>query len=125
MITIKVKGDWKKTTNFLIAAQRLRFESILHRYGKEGVAALSANTPVDSGITSTSWRYSLAKTRSGYKIDWYNTHTNNGVNVAILIQYGHGTGTGGYVQPTDYINPAMKSIFNKFADDLWQEVKSL
>ena len=99
--------------------------SILRRYGQAGVAALSSATPIDSGLTASSWDFSVNHDRLGYTIEWFNTHENRGVVIAILIQYGHGTGTGGYVQPTDYINPAMAPIFDKLADELWKEVQRL
>ena len=125
MIRLKVKGDWRKTENFLNRAQKMNVLSILRRYGQAGVAALSSATPIDSGLTASSWDFSVNHDRLGYTIEWFNTHENRGVVIAILIQYGHGTGTGGYVQPTDYINPAMAPIFDKLADELWKEVQRL
>jgi len=99
--------------------------SILQRYGPIGVNALANATPKDSGLTALSWDYSIEKHGSGYDLNWFNTHENNGTVIAILIQYGHGTGTGGYVPPNDFINPAMKPVFDKIAEDIWKEVSNL
>ncbi len=125
MITFKHKGDFKKTDRFLSGAQKLKIQSLLKRYGAEGVAALAAGTPVASGITANSWDFSITKSKWGYTIAWSNSHENQGANIAILIQYGHGTGTGGYVPPIDYVNPAMRPIFERIAEDIWKEVSSL
>lgn len=125
MITISQKGNFKSTEKFLREAQRMKVKSILDNYGARGVSALSAATPKDSGETALSWNYRITMDSWGYNITWYNTNVNNGAIIAILIQYGHGTGTGGYVQPNDYINPAMKPIFDAMAEDLWKEVTSL
>ena len=94
----------------------------LDRYGQMGVNALASATPVDTGLTAQSWKYRIVKTRGRYTIEWYNTNVHNGSNVAILIQYGHGTGTGGFVQGRDYINPATRPIFDQIADDVWRKV---
>lgn len=125
MITIRQKGDFKNTERFLSKARQLNVRSILQRYGDKGVLALAAATPVDSGKTSTSWDYRITTSNWGYSIGWFNSNINNGVPVAIIIQYGHGTGTGGYVPPRDYINPAMKSIFDPMAEEIWKEVSRL
>jgi hypothetical protein len=125
MITFKQKGSFKKTETFLRNGQRLNVIAILRRYGDIGVSALSAATPSDSGLTANSWDYQIERSQWGWQITWTNTHENKGANIAILIQYGHGTGTGGYVPPNDYINPAMKPVFDKMADDIWKEVSSL
>ncbi len=125
MLTVKHKGDWKKTTAYLEKAQKLQVKKILDKYGSAGVSALSNATPKDSGLTAASWDFTVKTTGAGYSIEWYNTNVNNGAVIAILIQYGHGTGTGGYIPPTDYINPAMKPIFDKLAEDIWKEVSSL
>lgn len=122
MITITQKGDFKNTEKFLNRAQKLNYMNILNKYGAMGVSELAKATPKDSGITAASWDFNIELQSGGYTINWFNTHTNNGVVIAILIQYGHGTGNGGYVQPRDYINPAMKPIFEKMAEDIWKEV---
>lgn len=125
MFTIKQKGTWKDSTEFLKRAQNLKVRSILERYGSAGVSALAMATPKDSALTASSWDFKITTTARGYSIEWYNTNVNKGANIAILIQYGHGTGTGGYVPPTDYINPVMKPIFDKIAEDMWKEVSDL
>ncbi len=125
MITFKHKGDFKKTERFLSRAKKLKIQSLLKRYGAEGVAALAAGTPVASGTTANSWDYSITRSKWGYTITWSNSHVNQGANIAILIQYGHGTGTGGYVPPIDYVNPAMKPIFDRIAEEIWKEVSNL
>ena len=125
MLSIKQKGDWKRTEAYLKKAQQLKLRSILDKYGSAGVSALATATPKDSSLTASSWAFKVTTTPVGYSIEWYNTNVNRGANIAILIQYGHGTGTGGYVPPRDYINPAMKPIFDKIAADLWKEVSNL
>lgn len=92
--------------------------------GRRGVEALSAATPVDTGATSQSWRYEINLDRTRTTLTWLNTNTVNGVNIAIILQYGHGTGTGGYVAGKDYINPAIKPIFDDIANSVWKEVTS-
>lgn len=96
--------------------------SILDKYGRAGCEALASITPVDTGETAHSWEYEINKTNTGYTITWNNTHVNKGVNIAIILQYGHGTGTGGYVEGVDYINPALRPVFQNFADDAWREM---
>ena len=124
MITYTVSGDYSKTDKFLKSMQNGDLFSNLDRYGKMGVRALADNTPEESGLTSDSWGYRVIKSRTRPGIEWYNRNVNDGANIAILIQYGHGTGTGGYVQGIDYINPAIRPIFNKIVDDIWSQVKS-
>lgn len=126
MISITGKGDFKKTSSFLTAMQNNgpRIMRVLEQYGKAGVAALEKVTPVDSALTAESWDYEVEKTRSGYSITWTNTNLVDGVPIAILLQYGHGTGTGGYVQGTDYINPALRPIFDKISTEAWKAVTS-
>lgn len=125
MITIKQTGDWKKTEEFLKKAKNLQIRSILEKFGSAGISALSKSTPMDSGLTASSWEYVINVTQTGYSIEWRNNNVVNGVNIALLIQYGHGTGTGGYVPPRDYINPAIKPIMDQLAEDIWKEVSSL
>lgn len=126
MIEITTKGEWPNTLAFLKRLQKGDNFSDLDRYGRMGVEALSRATPSHhSGLTSRSWEYRIIKgTKPG--IEWYNTNIPPGGNtpVAILIQYGHGTGTGGYVQGYDYINPAARPIFDKIADEIWKKVNS-
>lgn len=124
MVTIEFshKGDFKKTSMFLKDIQKLGIDAVLDRYGKAGVEALSAATPKDSGKTAASWTYQIEKTKGSTSISWSNTNVNKGVNIAVVLQYGHGTGTGGWVEGIDYINPALKPIFQKIADEAWEEI---
>lgn len=122
MIKITQKGDWKKTDLFLDRIKSLFKNGVFDKYGKAGVDALRASTPIDSGETANSWSYNVSRDHSRVVISWENSHINQGVPIAIILQYGHGTGTGGYVQGRDYINPAMKRIFENMADELWREV---
>lgn len=98
--------------------------STLERYGAEGVRALASSTPVESGLTANSWAFEVRNSGNSWTIAWTNSNIVGGVPVAILLQYGHGTGTGGYVQGIDYINPAVRPIFDKIAEDVWKAVKS-
>lgn len=122
MISIRVKGSFSNTERFLKKASKPSYRDILTKYAEMGVNALSAATPVRSGETASSWSYEIEDTGSGYNIVWKNSHINNGVNIAIILQYGHGTGTGGYVQGIDYINPALHDIFDGMANDAWKEI---
>jgi hypothetical protein len=122
MIGITSTGDFKKTDDFLKRLQRRDPYSGLARYGEMGVEALSRATPLDSSLTANSWNYRIIKgKRPG--IEWYNTNVVNGTPVVILLQYGHATGTGGYVSGRDFINPAIKPIFDKIANDVWKKVR--
>lgn len=123
MIKIKHKGNFRNTEMFLNNAKATNVQ-ILERYGQEGVRALSSATPVDSGETATSWSYKVLNTQTGYKIEWLNSHVVDGVPITILLQYGHGTRNGGFVQGRDFINPAIQPIFDKLANELWREVSS-
>lgn len=125
MITFKQKGNFKNTERFFSRAQQMNVQSILAKYGSEGVSALSKATPVETGLTARSWDFTTGVSKWGYTIEWFNRHENSGVNVAIILQYGHGTGTGGYVQGRDYINPAMRSVFDKMTAEIWKEVSNL
>lgn len=121
MITFSHKGDFKKTFNFLKKAQKLDFTT-LSRYGDLGLQALYSATPKDSGRTADSWYYQIIETTKGYSLQFLNSNIVDGVPIAIILQYGHGTGTGGYVQGRDYINPAIRPIFDDIARNLWKEV---
>lgn len=103
---------------------RFNISDILNGYGQIGVDALISATPVRSGLTAGSWGYEVTRTSDQYKITWTNTHMHEGVAIAVLIQYGHGTGTGGYVQGIDYINPAIRPIFEEIANSVWKAVTS-
>lgn len=121
MVTFSRKGDFRKTFNFLKRAKKLNF-SILERYGELGVRALADNTPVDTGLTAASWKFRIVQDGDGVSIEWYNTNVKDGQVIAILIQYGHATKNGGFVQGVDYINPALRPIFDQISKDLWKEV---
>jgi len=122
MIRFRHKGDFKKTMSFFEHILRADYMRVLKRYGEEGVKALAAATPVDTGKTASQWRYEILQGRGRVSICFHNDHVNDGVNIAIILQYGHGTGTGGYVQGIDYINPAIAPVFNHMADAAWREV---
>lgn len=122
MITWSHKGDFSKTTKFLEKAKGLINASIFDKYGKAGVEALASSTPKDTGTTAESWYYEIEKSNGGVTINWKNSNINKGVLIAVILQYGHGTGTGGYVSGTDYINPAMRPVFDQIANDIWKEV---
>lgn len=119
---ITVKGDLVKTKRFLERAKNLFKLGVFDKYGKAGVNALQAATPIESGETANSWSYKIVRSSGYVSIEWSNSHINEGVSIAIILQYGHGTGTGGYVEGRDYINPAMRPIFDEMADELWREV---
>jgi len=121
-IVISHKGDFSKTFRFLKKIRSKSFYKELEKYGKIGVDALRDATPKDTGKTSESWGYQIKTTGSSATITWTNSNTNKGINIVLLIQYGHGTRGGGYVQGRDFINPAMKPIFDKIAKDVWLEV---
>lgn len=122
MITFKQKGDFSYTKNFLQSALELFGKSDLDRYGRMGVEALAANTPVDTGLTAASWQYEIRHTNNGATIYWYNTNVQNGENIAIILQYGHSTKNGYYVAGRDYINPALQPVFEQIAEEAWNEV---
>ena len=122
MITFKQKGDFSKLTRFLERAKEAVHLGNLDKYGQAGVEALAAATPVDSGKTASSWYYQITHKNGSTTISFHNSNIQNGVPIAILLQYGHGTRNGGYVQGRDYINPAIQPIFRKIADDAWKEV---
>lgn len=125
MIRIKNRGSTAKTQAFLKAMQRPQtFYAGIESYAQRGVEALRANTPVESGLTAASWSYEIIPKNGGISIYWINTNNVNGVNVAVILQYGHGTGTGGYVAGRDYINGAIKPIFDEIAEQVWKKVKS-
>jgi len=122
MINITQKGDWDPTQKYLDRLRILNLNTVLNKFGSMGVAALSSATPVKSGQTAASWYYEIIQRRGYYSIRWHNRNNENGAPVAILLQYGHGTGTGGYVQGRDYIMPAIRPIFDQMADEAWREV---
>ena len=125
MITFSHKGNFKKTNRFLAGVIGINYRAMLEKYGQEGVTALSLATPRDTGETANSWSYTIKDTRGGAEISWMNSNRVDGVPIAIILQYGHVTGSGGYVQGIDYINPALKPIFDKIANDVWKGVTTL
>ena len=125
MISFRHKGDFSKTTSFLNRAKDKVYLGDLDKYGRQGVAALASATPIDSGKTASSWYYKIENTKESAKITFYNSNVQNGVSIAIILQYGHGTRNGGWVEGRDYINPAVQPIFDKIVDDAWREVSKL
>lgn len=122
MITFRQRGDFKKLNSFLEKMKEIINVGDLDKYGRMGVEALKANTPKDTGKTADSWGYEIERSDGVAKIVWTNTNINDGVNIAVILQYGHGTGTGGYVRGIDYINPAMRPVFENIAESAWREV---
>ena len=116
------QGDFKKTTTFLETMKSGKIFSDLHRYGRMGVDRLSSATPRDTGRAATSWGYQIGHTNGVHAVSWFNTDVEGNVNVAVIIQYGHGTGTGGYVVGRDYINPALRPLFDQAVNDIWRQV---
>ena len=122
MITFRQKGDFSKAMSFMEKAKEAVRLGILNKYGREGVAALSAATPIESGETAKSWYYKVKRQRGSASIIFYNSNIQNGVPIAIILQYGHGTRNGGWVEGRDYINPALQPIFDRLVSELWREV---
>lgn len=125
MITFRQKGDFSKLTKFLERAKEVVKLGELDKYGREGVAALSSATPIDTGKTASSWYYKITNQNGVASINFYNSNVNKGVPIAIILQYGHGTRNGGWVEGRDYINPAIQPIFDRIANDAWREVTKL
>lgn len=123
-VTLTSKGDFRKTQKFLDAMKRREYLKALDSLGTAGVQALASATPVESGATAAAWSYEIKASGSGAEIAWFNRNTNGTVNIAIILQYGHGTGTGGYVAGRDYINPAIKPVMDKIAEEVWRVVTS-
>lgn len=124
-ISFRNKGDFSKTEKFLKKSLGKNYLTVLDKYAKQGVAALSSATPIDSGETAISWDYEIIQNESSLSIIWKNYHIEKGVNIAVILQYGHGTRNGGYVEGRDYINPALRPIFDSLADAAWKEVTSI
>lgn len=121
-VSVKSTGHFKDTLDFLDKHSKKDYQRIFRQYGELGVKALSSATPIDSGKTASSWEYRIKETQGTTTLEWHNTNVNDGVVVAVLIQYGHATQGGGYVQGYDFINPAIKPVMDKLAEDLWKEV---
>ena len=122
VIVVTANGNFNNLDRFLAKMRAGEMYRNLNRYGMEGVEALANNTPLDSGKTAGSWRYEVDISKTKATITWLNTNINSGVPIAIILQYGHGTGTGGYVSGRDYINPAMRPVFDRIANDVWKAV---
>ena len=125
MISFRQKGDFSKLTSFLERAKETVHLGDLNKYGRQGVAALASATPIDSGETAESWHYKIENNKESATITFYNSNVQNGVPIAIILQYGHGTRNGGWVEGRDYINPAIQPIFDQIVDDAWREVNKL
>ena len=125
MISVGQKGDFSKLTRYLTNVKKAVKVSDLDRFGKEGVAALASATPVNTGLTANSWYYEIETKNGSSTISFCNSNIQNGVPIAIILQYGHGTKNGGWVQGRDYINPAIQPLFDKLANDAWREVTKL
>lgn len=125
MIKFRQKGDFSKLTRYLERVKEVVRLGDLDKYGREGVAALASATPVDSGLTASSWYYKIEQGNGSAKISFHNSNVQNGVLIAIILKYGHGTGTGGWVEGRDYINPAIQPLFDKITNDAWREVTKL
>lgn len=125
MIGFRQKGDFSKTKKYFNRLQRALDKGIFDQYGKEGVEALSTATPVDTGLTARSWSYKIVRERNSIAIVFSNSNNQNGVPIAIILQYGHATRNGGWVEGRDYINPAIQPIFDKLVKKAWGEVTKL
>ena len=125
MISFRQKGDFSKLTSFLEKAKESVKIGDLDKYGREGVAALSSATPIDSGKTANSWNYEITNKNGSVTISFNNSNIQNGVPIAIILQYGHGTRNGGWVQGRDYINPAIQPVFDEIVDKAWREVTKI
>jgi hypothetical protein len=125
MISIDQKGDFAALTTYLNKLNKQNNIEILNKYGKEGVRLLSSATPVRSGKTAASWYYKIEQSKNTISLNFYNSNINKGVPIAIILQYGHGTRNGGWVQGRDYINPVVQPLFNKIAQEAWKEVTKI
>lgn len=125
MISFRQKGDFSKLNRYFERVREAARVGVLDKYGREGVAALASATPVETGKTASSWYYEIKRQNRSVSLEFYNSNIIQGVPIAIILQYGHGTGTGGYVQGRDYINPAIQPLFDKIANDAWKEVTKI
>ena len=125
MISFRQKGDFSNVTKFLEKCKNSAKSGDLDKFGREGVAALSSATPIESGLTASSWRYEVTRTKGSATISFHNSNIQNGVPIAIILQYGHGTRNGGWVEGRDYINPAIQPIFFFISEEAWKEVTKL
>lgn len=122
MVTLTSTGDFSKLTGFFNRCLEIANLGVLDKYGRLGVQALAAATPVDSGRTAQSWEYKITHTDTGVNLEFWNYNINDGVPIALILQYGHGTGTGGWVEGRDYINPALRPVFDSILNDVWKEI---
>lgn len=125
MISFRQKGDFSKLNRYLERVKESAKIGVLDKYGREGVAALASATPVETGKTASSWYYEIKRQNGSVSLEFKNSNIKDGVPIAVILQYGHGTGTGGWVQGRDYINPAIQPIFDKIADSAWKEVTKI
>lgn len=125
MITFRQKGDFSKASRYLERLKEAAKLGVLDKYGREGVAALASATPTETGLTASSWTYEIERKGNSVSIVYKNSNINKGVPIAVILQYGHGTGTGGWVQGRDYINPAIQPVFDKIANEAWREVTKI
>lgn len=125
MISFRHKGDFSKARKYLARAKKVPSPGLFDKYGREGVAALASATPVRTGQTANSWFYEIEHSAGSSVIRFNNSHINHGVPIAIILQYGHGTGTGGWVEGRDYINPAVQPVFDRLVSEAWKEVTKL
>jgi len=123
-VDITQTGDWSKTSSYLQRMAKLDISQQLHAYGQAGVYALSAATPKRSGKTAESWYYKVSRSGNTWFVGWYNSNVHESVPIAILIQYGHGTGSGGYIQGRDFVNPAIRPVFDMITSGVWKVVTS-
>ena len=124
MIVVEAKGNFKRLDAFLNKMSRGDLFKALDKFGRDGVNALASATPIDSGMTASAWNYEIRNSGGSWTISWTNSHIVDGVPIAIILQYGHGTGTGGYVQGRDYINPAIQPVMDRIAENVWKAVTS-
>jgi hypothetical protein len=124
MFSVTSVGSWDKTISYLEYLASGKMFDVLDRYGRIGVDRLASATPIETGLTAHSWGYQVEHKSYYSAISWFNTHTHNGINIAVILQYGHGTGTGGWVEGRDYINPAIQPLFDKMVEDIWREVRN-
>ena len=121
-VKVEVGGDFNNLERFLNKIRGKSYLNVLDEFGREGVSALASATPIDSGTTANAWSYEIHYSKGSVEIDWTNSNIQDGVNIAVILQYGHGTGTGAYIQGRDYINPALRPVFNSIADRAWKAV---
>lgn len=122
---ITIQGNHEATNRFLKKLKEFQIRKVLEKYGEKGVSALASATPVRTGTTSRSWLYRIESNGDSHTIYWTNTNENRGVNIALILQYGHGTGRGGYVSGRDYINPAIQPIFDAIVEEAWKELSKI